>query len=556
MADRSRVRGWVQEPDRPYARIGVMLMVGDIIMARTIANHYRTELAQAGIGDGSHAFDLPIETLELPPEPTLLSIVREEDGAHLPGSPVLLPALARLDEPMQARITALLDTPCDDVELRRRIAFLTERANRLLNMRSDRLSRRREREAARHHAWRWGGVKREDLDIPTTPRALVVDDTTPVATRDAGSNAILSHMLSLQRLGYGVTLAPADMAACADPGPLDQMGVTVCHAPWYASVEEVLRRQPDAFDLVYLHRVAVAASYSGMVRRYQPRARLIYSVADLHHVRLQRQAAVQQRPELQMLARRIRAQELQAAWAADAVITHSTQEAAWLRQTLPQDRVHVVPWSVQVEPTPMPFEARGGVGFIGGFAHAPNVDAAFWLIDTLMPLVWAEAPEIGCFLAGSNMPGSLRMIDRHGVFALGEVADLATVFDQVRLTIAPLTYGAGVKGKVLASLAAGVPCACTAIAAEGIDLPALPRGNDARALAAIVLRLHSDADFNAACAAAGIGYVRSHLSDSRVDSALRAAIGKGYGWAEQEEEVAGFGAPAFEEALPGIRTVG
>jgi hypothetical protein len=56
------------------------------------------------------------------------------------------------------------------------------------------------------------------------------------------------------------------------------------------------------------------------------------------------------------------------------------------------------------------------------------------------------------------MPAAVRRLAGPGVLALGQVAELAEVFDRVRLTVAPLRYGAGVKGKVLDSLAAGVPC--------------------------------------------------------------------------------------------------
>ena len=91
--------------------------------------------------------------------------------------------------------------------------------------------------------------------------------------RDAGSVALLSHMRSLSRLGFGVSFATPDGAA-GDRSALAEAGVAVCGTPWYGSVEEVLRREAGRFDLVYLHRVATATAYAGLVRACQPRATL------------------------------------------------------------------------------------------------------------------------------------------------------------------------------------------------------------------------------------------------------------------------------------------
>jgi glycosyltransferase involved in cell wall biosynthesis len=358
-------------------------------------------------------------------------------------------------------------------------------------------------------------------------RALVIDDRVPVAERDAGSNAVLSHMRSLQRLGYEVVFVPADMQPGADPGWLDAAGIACCAQPWHGSVEEILCREAGAFDLVYLHRVTVATKYTALVRQHLPRARLIYSVADLHALRLARQAAAEQRPELEAAAHRMRVAESVAAWSADVVVTHSPHEAALLRQAVPGANVHVVPWGVTACPTVVPFAARHGVAFIGHYGHSPNVDAALWLADTVMPLLRARDPDITCLLVGSDMPDELRR-ERPGVVAVGQVAELAEVFDRVRVTVAPLRFGAGVKGKVVASLAAGVPCICTPIAAEGLDLPELLQAQvaaDADGVAAALHRLHADARLNAACREAGLAFAATSWSQEQIDTLMREVAG-------------------------------
>ena len=113
------------------------------------------------------------------------------------------------------------------------------------------------------------------------------------------------------------------------------------------------------------------------------------------------------------------------------------------------------------------------------------------------------------------------------MLVLGHVAQLGEVFNRVRLTVAPLRYGAGVKGKVLESFAAGVPCIMSPIAAEGLGLPASLRalvGEDAAALATLICRLHQDVDVHRKSARAGRALIRANHAEAVVTAALRAAI--------------------------------
>jgi glycosyltransferase involved in cell wall biosynthesis len=355
---------------------------------------------------------------------------------------------------------------------------------------------------------------------------LVLDEYSPSTARDGGAAAILSHMRALRRLGYEVSfVAASDLRQTGQELAAD--GITVCASPFYASVEEVLRRNAGCFDVVYLHRVSIAVRYLGLVRTHLPRARVIYSVADLHHVRLARQAAIQDRPELLDESRRLHQAECAAAAAADATITHSAEEAALLRQCVPAARVHVVPWAVPAGRAPVSFTRRHGVAFIGNFAHAPNLDAARFLAEDIMKLVWQQDPALTCFLVGSRMPASIRRLARPNLVATGAVTDLAEIFEQVRLTVAPLRFGAGVKAKVLASFAAGIPCVMSPVAAEGIALPPVLQADiaaSAAALAARIVVLHGDAGANRRASQAGRIMVKANFEERSVADALRQAI--------------------------------
>jgi hypothetical protein len=507
-ADRAQVVGWAQAGEPPVA---LVVLVNGAPVGRVLANRWRADVAEAGIGDGRHAFEFAFNPPLASTARHSIELRRECDGTPLPGGPVAIAAADSFDPALEQTIAQAV-AALDGRDRERVLSFILSQAERLKQQAADDAAGRGQRGQARR-----GGA-------PAGLRALVIDAEVPVADRDAGSNAILSHMRALQRLGYAVSFVAAEqMQVPADA--LAACGIALCGAPFYASVEDVLRRQAGCFDVVYLHRVAMAEAYMGLVRRWMPKARTLYAVADLHHIRLARQAEVEQRPELLALSHRTRLAECTAAWNADAVLTHSPLEASVLRQAVPQVVVQVTPWEVAVQPGEAGFAARSGVGFIGNYAHAPNVDAARFLVEEVMPLVWAADPTIVCSLAGSAMPALVRGLAGDRVRVLGHVDHTTAFLAPLRLTAAPLRFGAGIKGKVLDSLAAGVPCALTPVAAEGLDVPDSLIGADAAALAGVILRLHGDQAAHAAARQAGLALIATANSAAQVEAALATAIG-------------------------------
>lgn len=358
----------------------------------------------------------------------------------------------------------------------------------------------------------------------------MIDDRLPDAARDAGSNAVLGHMRALMTLGYRVEFVPARQSRTdAVPPDRDLAGVRWHRAPAVTSVEDVLRRNADAYELIYLHRLSNAMSYAGLARQWCPQAQIMYSLADLHHLRMARQAKLQALPQLLAQAESVKQSELLAMHGVDAVITHSTAEAEYLFDEAPKVPVHVVPWPLAATPCNAPLAARAGLAFIGSVARDPNVDAVVWLIEQIMPRVWRRDPSITCRIVGAGWPDLVRGRFDRRVQLVGAVPELATLFDQVRLTVAPLRFGAGIKGKVLDSFAAGVPCVMTEIAAEGLPLAPPLRslvGQNPDQLANLIWRAHKDADFNAKAAAAGLDLIRTYHSEAAVSAALRVAARK------------------------------
>ena len=522
---RGMISGWACDSADPGRPVALEILNERSVIARVLANRYREDLETAGIGDGRHAFQVQIPGGLAPLERHVIRVRSARDAREIPGSPFVIETSDSFDGALEDAVVKAIDALEGDGDHYRALSFLAAQTERILQQRADADGARTARAAFREFR------RRRDLHAAADPglRALVIDNDVPDAARDAGSQAILSHMRALQELGYsvGFVAAQEENPGAAAAAQLDAAGVALYRPPVYATPEEVLRRQRDCFDLIYLHRLANAEKYLALARHYNSRAKLIYSVADLHHIRIARQAEVEERPELNALSRQIRLAECTAAFQAGAVLTHSPDEARWLGQSVPEASVHVVPWGIEARAPETSIAERRGIAFIAGFGHRPNVDAACYLAREIMPLVRQHGDGLPCLLAGTAMPEVVTALAAPDIEILGAVPDLDEVFSRVRLTVAPLRYGAGIKGKVLNSLAAGIPCVMTPIAAEGLGLDGkLPSlvAETAEDIAALVLRLHADASALAALAEAGLDFVRRRYSHQATAAALKAAI--------------------------------
>jgi glycosyltransferase involved in cell wall biosynthesis len=167
------------------------------------------------------------------------------------------------------------------------------------------------------------------------------------------------------------------------------------------------------------------------------------------------------------------------------------------------------------------------VAFIGSPGHEPNRDAVALLIEEIMPRVWERDPALICEIIGADWPAIFSDTLDHRIWLTGSVPDLTAVFDRVRLTVAPLRFGAGIKGKVLESFAASVPCVMSPVAAEGLlltkDLRRLV-GESSEALAELIGDLHADEARNDALGKAGARMVADAYSFKQVSDDLRRAV--------------------------------
>jgi O-antigen biosynthesis protein len=195
-------------------------------------------------------------------------------------------------------------------------------------------------------------------------------------------------------------------------------------------------------------------------------------------------------------------------------------EKSLLGQLVPYAKVEVVSNVHKVIESPAVFDGREGMVFVGGFRHTPNVDAVLWYTQEVIPHLRSLMPNIKTLIIGSNMPREIEALANDMIEVVGFVEDTTPYLQHARVSIAPLRYGAGVKGKVNEAMNHGLPVVATTCAVEGMHLEAEREvlvADDAQAFASAIARLHSDPSLWQLLSDAGRANVAKHFS---MDSVL------------------------------------
>jgi glycosyltransferase involved in cell wall biosynthesis len=305
------------------------------------------------------------------------------------------------------------------------------------------------------------------------PTILIIDTLVPAYDKESGSYRLFNIIKILQYLGYHIIFLP-DYGHEQEPytSEFESMGIEVLYfthkqADWQLRLE----RRLSVIDLAWVCRPELCAKYFPVLQK-QPNIKLIYDTIDLHFLRLKRRwelsspktrADEEEWQEMQI-------SEVEAAKTADLTIVVTAVEQKIL-ENMGVNNVQVIPNIHQIYDHPIPkFSDRRDILFIGGYYHTPNIDAVTWLCREIMPLVWAKHPEIKLTLLGSNPSPQVKALKNDRVSVPGYIKDVEPYFLNHRIFVAPLRYGAGMKGKIGHSLSYGLPTVTTSIGAEGMGL--------------------------------------------------------------------------------------
>jgi len=348
-------------------------------------------------------------------------------------------------------------------------------------------------------------------------RWLLIDVTTPRADRDSGSLRSWNLMRLLRADGHAVDFLPDDGAEIDGyTTALRALGVRVHTGPGRAPLRQWFSRHLRDYDVLVISRYHLAEFLIPLARHAAPGLCVVLDTVDLHHLREQREAGLRGNQQLHRLARITRERELAAIRAADMAWVVSPVEAALLRDALPGTRVALLPNILEPLDQPRGRTMRNGLLFVGGARHPPNVDAVQWLVGDIFPRIRAQLPDSTLHLVGDGLSGlaaTRSAVD--GVAVHDHVPDLAPLLDTCLVGLAPLRYGAGVKGKVNMYMAHGLPVVATASAAEGTFLEHgrdVLLANDAAGLADATVEACRDSTLWEHLAGNGLHNVRRHFS--------------------------------------------
>ncbi len=349
------------------------------------------------------------------------------------------------------------------------------------------------------------------LGSPTAAarRALVADVRIPTPDRDSGSLSTMQYVRALRRLGHAVDLVTLhDVPFEAHRRAIEREGV---------SVRSDLAA---AYDVALVMRAEPFASLAPRLRELDV-GRLVYVAVDLHHRRLAGQAQVEGGDAGERDALAV---EVANVAAADLTLVNSTSELDHLRALCPDASVAHVPMARSVVPAREPDDDRDDeIVFLGGFLHRPNLDAVHWFLDEVWPRVSAALPQARFVVCGADLPASLAARSGRGVEMRGHVPTVADAFARARLSVVPLRYGAGVKGKLVSALMHGIPVVSTPVGVEGLDLRAgaVTVADGAEELAASIVALHEDPARRAAQRRAAYAVARDRFTLDALVERLR-----------------------------------
>jgi GT2 family glycosyltransferase len=374
-----------------------------------------------------------------------------------------------------------------------------------------------------------GGPIARASDHRRRKRVLVLDACTPTPDRDSGSVRMFELMRLLLALDCSVCFLNENQMHDGEyTAALQQLGVEAWWQPYSQGLPKWLEANGGDLDLVIASRHYVLTPLLALLRMHAPRACIVFDTVDLHFLRDERAAEHSGSAAARQAAQRTRAAELRLVDSVDVTWVVSPVEQALLNRLRPDAVVEVVSNIHRVESeTPGP-EGRAGLLFVGGFRHPPNLDAVRWFVGEILPRVRARRPDLVLHVVGSDMPSDLATLATDGsVQWHGHVADLAPLLRDCRLSVAPLRFGAGVKGKVNQALAAGLPVVATTCAVEGMNLvdgEDVLVADDPDAFADAIVRACEDDALWRRLAAAGLENTRRHFAPEVARVALETLL--------------------------------
>lgn len=301
---------------------------------------------------------------------------------------------------------------------------------------------------------------------------LVIDHYIPQYDKDAGSRTVFQYLKLFCDMDFQVKFI-GDNFYKHEPytSELEQMGIEILYGTYYHNHwKDWLIDNSKFIDYVFLNRPHISIKYIDEIKKYT-NAKVYYYGMDLHYLREMREYEVTQNKELLPSIKYWKSIEYKLMERADISYTLSTVEIEEIKKENPNICCKLMPIYILDEKQAIPFDNnRRDIMFVGGFTHIPNIDAVTWFVEEIFPLVLRNFPEMRFYIIGSNPTEQILKLQSDSIIVTGYISDeeLINYYKQCRLAVAPLRFGAGVKGKIIEAMYNQIPVLTTSVGGEGL----------------------------------------------------------------------------------------
>ena len=310
--------------------------------------------------------------------------------------------------------------------------------------------------------------------MDTNKRLLIIGFVWPEPNSSAAGGRMMQLISLFKKQGFAITFAsPAQdsdfMVSLADFG-VDKAAIELNESSFDLFLKEL---QPS---VVLFDRFMIEEQFGWRVAEHCPDAVRILDTEDLHCLRLARQNSFKANREfevLDLLQEEVAKREIASILRSDVSLMVSEYEMEVLQSVfkIDQSLLYYLPLIVDsVDRNTLLFEQRQCFVFIGNFLHEPNWNAVQYLKETIWPLIREQLPTTVLEIYGAYPSQKVFQLhnEKEGFVIKGRAENATEVISNARVLLAPLRFGAGIKGKLLEAMEYGTPSVTSSIGAESM----------------------------------------------------------------------------------------
>lgn len=361
---------------------------------------------------------------------------------------------------------------------------------------------------------------------------LIISDAFPAFDRSS-YELRFSRFVSTLAKDHTITLCPMDL-----PCMVRELGLEAVEryrsallsssvATAELGLDEALRKHDYDVVMFVLYSLATPKILR-RVHHWLPSAKIVIDSVDVQFGRYLSRARLTGLAEDFSKSEQIKREELAAFRGSDFVITVSEPERRMVLQELPNKAVGVIS---NIHPLEAATKTEDRdyctLVFIGWGKYDPNVDAVLYFAGEVLPLIRAEVPAVKFKVIGSGYPDEVLALHGGSIEILGFVPETAPYLRSGHVSVAPLRFGSGVKGKIGEALSHGIPVVTTSIGLEGFGLTPGENvlvGDSPEEFARQVVKLLKEPDLHQRIGLGGWRFLRDTFSEEAVRKQIDAVF--------------------------------